>query len=68
MVNTVNWKWFIFERSLNSSSRISFRIFRSKISGFVRAELSYFDFIPGHYQTKLKYKKKSCETLIKSKY
>lgn len=59
MVNTVNWKWFIFERSLNSSSRISFRIFQSKISGFVRAELLYFDFIPGHYQTKLKYKKKN---------
>lgn len=68
MVNTVNSKWFIFERSLNSNSRISFCIFRSKISGLVRAELLYFDFIPGLYQTKLKLKKKSCETLIKSKY
>lgn len=54
MVNTVNWKWFLFERSMNSSRRISFRIFRSKISGLVRAELLYFDFIAGHYQTKLK--------------
>lgn len=68
MVNTVNWEWFIFERSLNSRSRISFCIFRSKISGLVRAELLYFDFIPGLYQTKLKLKKQSCETLIKSKY
>lgn len=68
MVNTVNWEWFIFERSLNSRSRISFCIFRSKIAGLVRAELLYFDFIPGLYQTKLKLKKQSCETLIKSKY